>query len=52
MHTFSEIAVTVTIWVLTAAGSYFGLRAALRRRFTGSSGAGSPAHRIKSTMKR
>lgn len=32
MITTSEIAVTVTIWVLTAAGTFFGTRAACRRR--------------------
>lgn len=32
MTTTSEIAVTVTIWILTAAGMFFGLRAAWRRR--------------------
>ncbi len=32
MLTITEIAVTVTIWVLTAAGACFGIRAALRRR--------------------
>lgn len=32
MITTSEIAVTITIWVLTAAGIFFGGRAALRRR--------------------
>ena len=32
MTTVSEIAVTLTIWVLTAVGLFFGLRAAWRRR--------------------
>lgn len=32
MITTSETAVTITIWVLTAAGTFFGARAALRRR--------------------
>lgn len=32
MITTSETAVTVTIWVLTAAGTFFGTRAAGRRR--------------------
>ena len=32
MITTSEAAVTITIWVLTAAGSFFGGRAAWRRR--------------------
>jgi len=32
MVTTSEIAVTITIWVLTAAGAFFGTRAAWRRR--------------------
>jgi hypothetical protein len=32
MITTSETAVTLTIWALTAAGIYFGTRAALRRR--------------------
>ena len=32
MLTTSETAVTVTIWVLTAAGTFFGSRAAWRRR--------------------
>jgi len=32
MITTSEIAVTITIWVLTAAGAFFGTRAAWRRR--------------------
>ncbi|MDD2310557.1 MAG: hypothetical protein PHH91_13330 [Desulfuromonadaceae bacterium] len=32
MITTSETAVTITIWVLTAAGGFFGSRAALRRR--------------------
>lgn len=32
MLTVSEIAVTATIWVLTATGGFFGIRAALRRR--------------------
>jgi len=32
MITTSEIAVTATIWVLTAAGGFFGSRAALRKK--------------------
>jgi hypothetical protein len=32
MITTSELAVTITIWVLTAAGTFFGGRAAWRRR--------------------
>ncbi|WP_281415538.1 hypothetical protein [Pelotalea chapellei] len=32
MITTSEIAVTITIWVLTLAGVFFGSRAAWRRR--------------------
>lgn len=32
MLTTSETAVTITIWVLTAAGAFFGSRAAWRRR--------------------
>lgn len=32
MVTTSEIAVTATIWVLTATGGFFGTRAALRRK--------------------
>lgn len=32
MITTSEIAVTITIWVLTAAGAFFGGRAVWRRR--------------------
>ena len=32
MITTSEIAVTATIWALTAAGGFFGIRAALRRK--------------------
>lgn len=32
MITTSELAVTITIWVLTAAGTFFGTRAGLRRR--------------------
>jgi hypothetical protein len=32
MITTSEIAVTITIWVLTAAGAFFGTRAAWRGR--------------------
>jgi hypothetical protein len=32
MITTSELAVTITIWVLTAAGVFFGSRAAWRRR--------------------
>lgn len=32
MLTTSEIAATATIWVLTAAGAFFGGRAALRRK--------------------
>lgn len=40
MITTSEIAVTITIWVLTASGAFFGTRAAWRRR------------RLKCTLKR
>ena len=32
MLTTSESAVTITIWVLTAAGTFFGTRTAWRRR--------------------
>jgi hypothetical protein len=32
MITASEIAVTVTIWVLTGTGGFFGIRAALRKK--------------------
>ena len=32
MLTTSELAVTITIWVLTLSGSFFGGRAAWRRR--------------------
>jgi hypothetical protein len=32
MMTTSESAVTITIWILTAAGTFFGTRAAWRRR--------------------
>ena len=32
MITTSEIAVTITIWTLTAAGAFFGTRAVWRRR--------------------
>ena len=32
MITTSEIAVTITIWVLTASGAFFGTRAIWRRR--------------------
>ena len=32
MITTSEIAVTITIWVLTTTGAFFGTRAAWRRR--------------------
>jgi hypothetical protein len=32
MITTSELAVTIMIWVLTAAGAFFGSRAAWRRR--------------------
>ncbi|MSN26721.1 MAG: hypothetical protein GJV46_12735 [Geobacter sp.] len=32
MLTISEIAVTITIWVLTLSGCFFGGRAVLRRR--------------------
>ena len=32
MITTSEIAVTITIWVLTASGAFFGTRAVWRRR--------------------
>jgi len=32
MITTSELAVTITIWVLTAAGTFFGTRASWHRR--------------------
>ncbi|WP_191966232.1 hypothetical protein [Oryzomonas japonica] len=32
MVTTSEIVVTATIWVLTATGGFFGMRAAVRRK--------------------
>jgi len=32
MITTSEIAVTITIWILTAAGTFFGSRAVWRRK--------------------
>jgi hypothetical protein len=32
MITTSELAVTITIWILTAAGAFFGTRAVWRRR--------------------
>ena len=32
MFTASEIVVTATIWVLTAAGGFFSIRAAVRRK--------------------
>ena len=32
MITTSELAVTITIWILTAAGAFFGSRADWRRR--------------------
>lgn len=32
MITTSEVAVTATIWTLTAAGGFFGIRAALRKK--------------------
>jgi len=32
MLTTSELAVTVTIWALTAAGGFFGTRARLRKK--------------------
>ena len=32
MITTSELAVTITIWILTASGASFGTRAAWRRR--------------------
>lgn len=32
MLTFSEQILTATIWILTSAGLFFGLRGALRRR--------------------
>ncbi len=32
MLTTSEVAVNVTIWVLTASGSFFGIRGVLRRK--------------------
>jgi len=37
MLTVSEIAVTATIWILTAIGCFFGVRAALRGRRSNSS---------------
>ena len=32
MITTSELAVTITIWILTASGAFFGTRAVWRRR--------------------
>lgn len=32
MYTSSEIVMTATIWGLTAAGGFFGIRAAIRRK--------------------
>ncbi len=32
MLTISEVAVTATIWCLTAVGGFFGIRAALRKK--------------------
>ena len=32
MLTISEVAVTVTIWSLTAVGGFFGIRAAIRKK--------------------
>lgn len=32
MLTTSEVAVSVTVWVLTASGSFFGIRGVLRRK--------------------
>jgi hypothetical protein len=32
MITFSEMAATVTIWAMTAAGIFFGLRSVYRKR--------------------
>lgn len=40
MITTSEVAVTVTTWVLTAAGTFFGTRAVWRRRKQKRSGNG------------
>lgn len=35
MLTFTEMILNVTIWVLTAAGLFFGIRGILRRRKRG-----------------
>jgi hypothetical protein len=32
MHTISEIAVTAAIWILTAVGTFFSIRAAMLRK--------------------
>lgn len=32
MHTYGEIAATLSLWLLTAAGTYFSVRAAMHRR--------------------
>jgi len=45
MITTSETAVTITIWVLTAAGSFFGGRAAWRRREQKRADEGKPQSR-------
>jgi hypothetical protein len=38
MHTTSEIAVTASIWLLTAVGTYFSIRASVRRKKSQSMG--------------
>ena len=38
MITTSEVVVTATIWALTAAGGFFGVRATLRRKKLKSAG--------------
>lgn len=38
MMTVSEVVATATIWVLTAAGGFFGTRALVRRRRTAEEG--------------
>jgi len=43
MITTSEIAVTITIWVLTASGAFFGSRAVWRRRRRKRAGQRPPA---------
>jgi hypothetical protein len=45
MITTSETAVTITIWVLTAAGGFFGTRAAWRRRKPRGADEGKPQTR-------